>query len=103
MSNGYLAGGYFQWYFDVESKGTSELEKQWGLVTDTLGFLGQGRFPEVGGRQVRVSYSWLYLTDQPAVAGVLKIVGGYQLFSTEVFAWGNRGSLFSDQEVYISE
>lgn len=106
MSNGYLVGGYYQWYHNLESKGTPQIVNQWGLVTDHSVFIGQGRrdssSTQIGGT---VTYSWLYLTDQPTVEGALKIVGGFQYFdndSTEVFAWGNHGSLYYDQEVYQS-
>jgi hypothetical protein len=45
MPDGYLAGGYYQDYYDLESKGTPDIVQQWGLITANQAFLGQGLLP----------------------------------------------------------
>ena len=107
MANGgYLAGGFFQRYANLEGTGNPLIEGLWDLVTGDLQLLGQGRVNWYPQHDVAI-YSWLFFTDQSAALGALKIVGGRQLIQNtlgsvpaENFVWGNRVPY--EQEVYSS-
>jgi hypothetical protein len=108
MPDGYVAGGYYQDYYNIDSKGTPGIVHQWGLITANQQFLGQGLLPLrfEGSNTDRVRYAWLFVTDQPAALGALKVVGGRQFWGDlngiigEDFLWGNRSSF--EVEVYSS-
>jgi hypothetical protein len=97
---GYLAGGYYQEYYNLDSKGTPGIVHQWGLITADQQLLGQGLLPTgfAGSAADRVRYAWLFRTDQAAALGALKVVGGRQNWGEvgggvdveDAFLWGSR-------------
>ena len=99
---GYLTGGFYQVYDNLESLGIPTNEEEWGETTRTKQQLGQGRLPEP---HDHVQYAWLFFAHRPDADGAMKVVGGRQLFEEgdderESHVWGHRSSC--EQEVFAS-